>query len=44
MNGEVAVLGYLDHLDVWNHKRFLGRIKEEEFTHDDRETLSKLGI
>ena len=44
MNGEVAVLGYLDHLDVWNDKRFLSRIKEEEFTHDDQETLSKLGI
>ena len=44
MTGEVAVLGYLDHLDVWNQKRFLGRIKEHEFTEDDHETLSKLGI
>ncbi len=44
MTGEVAVLGYLDHLDVWNHKRFLGRIKEHEFTEDDKEMLSKLGI
>ena len=44
MAGEVAVLGYLDHLDVWNQKRFLGRIKEQEFTEDDHETLSKLGI
>ena len=44
MTGEVAVLGYLDHLDVWNHKRFLGRIKDQPFTEDDQETLSKLGI
>ncbi|PYS04698.1 MAG: division/cell wall cluster transcriptional repressor MraZ [Acidobacteria bacterium] len=44
MTGEVAVLGYLDHLDVWNHKRFLGRIKDQPFTEDDHETLSKLGI
>ena len=44
MTGEVAVLGYLDHLDVWNQKRFLGRIKEQEFTEEDHETLSKLGI
>jgi MraZ protein len=44
MTGEVAVLGYLDHLDVWNQKRFLGRIKEHEFTDEDHETLSKLGI
>ena len=27
MTGEVAVLGYLDHLEVWNHKRFFDRIK-----------------
>jgi MraZ protein len=44
MTGEVAVLGYLDHLDVWNQKRFLGRIKEHEFTEEDHDTLSKLGI
>ena len=44
MTGEVAVLGYLDHLDVWNQKRFLGRIKEQDFTEEDHDTLSKLGI
>jgi MraZ protein len=44
MAGEVAVLGYLDHLDVWNHGRFLGRMKEQQFTEEDHETLSKLGI
>ena len=44
MTGEVAVLGYLDHLDIWNHKKFLGRIKDHEFTEDDHDTLSKLGI
>ena len=44
MSGEVAVLGYLDHLDVWNHKKFLGRIKDHQFTQEDEETLSKLGV
>src|SRR5207245_7894582 len=44
MTGEVAVLGYLDHLDVWNNRRFLNRIKEHEFSEEDQETLSKLGI
>jgi len=44
MAGEVAVLGYLDHLDVWNQQRFVGRMKEQEFTEEDQETLSKLGI
>ena len=44
MSGEVAVLGNLDHLDVWNQKRFLARIKDHEFTDEDQETLSKLGV
>ena len=44
MAGEVAVLGYLDHLDVCNHKRFLDRIKDHEFSEEDQDTLSKLGI
>jgi len=44
MSGEVAVLGYLDHLDVWNHQRFLARIKGQDFTEEDQETLSQLGI
>jgi MraZ protein len=44
MAGEVAVLGYLDHLDVWNHGRFVERLKTQDFTVDDHDTLSKLGI
>src|SRR5579883_149791 len=28
MNGEVVVLGQLDHLDVWNHQKFLTKLKE----------------
>ena len=48
MTGEVAVLGSLDHLEVWNHKKFLNRINESEFTEEDQdklsEKLSKLGI
>lgn len=44
MTGEVAVLGYLDHLDVWNQGKFLGKLKEQQFTEEDHETLSKLGI
>ena len=44
MAGEVAVLGYLDHLDIWNQGRFLERLKAQEFTEEDQDTLSKLGI
>ena len=44
MVGEVAVLGYLHHLEVWNNKRLLGRIKEHVFSVEDQDTLSNLGI
>jgi MraZ protein len=44
MNGEVVVLGQLNYLDVWNHKKFLTRLKEQEFTDEDHETLAQLGI
>src|SRR4030095_14810968 len=43
MTGEVAVLGNLNYLDVWNHKRFLARLTEQAFTQTDKETLSHVG-
>jgi len=44
MNGEVVVLGQLNYLDVWNHKRFLSRLQDQEFTAEDHQTLAELGI
>lgn len=44
MAGEVAVLGYLNYLDVWNHERFIGRMKKQPFTEDDHQVLGSLGI
>ena len=44
MVGEVAVLGYLDRLEVWNQKTFFERISKNAFSEEDYETLSKLGI
>ena len=44
MTGEVAVLGYLNYLDVWNHERFLERLKDQPFTEEDHEVLGNLGI
>ena len=44
MTGEVAVLGYLTNLEVWNHDRFVSSLKEKEFTDADNETLGQLGI
>ena len=44
MTGEVAVLGNLNYLEVWNNERFLQKLQEHSFTEEDNETLSKLGI
>ena len=44
MNGDVVVMGELDHLVVWNHDRFLARLNEQPCTEDDYRALSELGI
>ena len=44
MTGEVAVLGNLNHVEVWNNERFLVKLKEHTFNDDDNETLANLGI
>jgi MraZ protein len=44
MRGEVAVIGYLDRLDVWNMERFREHLDKEPLTDDDLGTLSGLGI
>ncbi len=44
MRGEVAVLGYLDRLDVWNKDRYREYLEREAFTDEDMQGLSDLGI
>lgn len=44
MRGEVAVMGYLDYLEVWNKERFQEHLEKEPLTDDDLGTLSGLGI
>jgi MraZ protein len=45
INGEVAVLGLLTYLDVWNHERFVSsRIAQNPLTDDDLSALSASGI
>jgi MraZ protein len=44
MRGEVAVLGYLNYLDVWNNERYREHLEREPFTDEDIEGLSNLGI
>jgi MraZ protein len=43
MTGEVDVLGQQNFLEVWNHDRFLARLKEA-FTEDDAKALADFGI
>lgn len=42
--GEVAVIGYLNYLDVWNMERFREQMEKNPFTDEDQQTLSDLGI
>jgi MraZ protein len=44
MAGEVDVFGQYDHLEVWNHERFVAKLQREPFTDDDARALSALGI
>ena len=44
MRGEVAVIGYLVYLDVWNMERFREQLDRSPLTEDDEQTLSNLGI
>jgi MraZ protein len=44
MTGEVDVFGLYDHLDVWNHERFVSKLQSDPFTDDDAKALSDFGI
>lgn len=44
LTGEVAILGQLDHLAIWNRPQFEGRLIAEPLTLDDLSQLAELGI
>lgn len=44
MRGEVAVIGYLNYLDVWNMERFREYMERNPLTDEDEQTLSNLGV
>ena len=44
MTGDVDVLGLSDYLEVWNHDRFLTKLRSEPFTDDDARALAEHGI
>ena len=44
LDGEVVIMGKIDHLEVWNHKTFRGRLAAQRLTEADFQTLADLGI
>jgi MraZ protein len=44
MKGEVDVQGALRHLEVWNHLRFVERMKSNPITAEDEKAFGELGI
>jgi MraZ protein len=44
MSGLVDVFGQYNFLDVWNHERFLEKLKREPYTDEDAQTLASFGI
>jgi len=42
--GEVAVLGYLQYLEVWNLTKFKVRLENEPYSAEDAARLASLGI
>jgi len=44
MAGEVDVFGQYDHLEIWNHERFVTKLASDPFTDDDARALAQFGI
>jgi MraZ protein len=42
--GDVAVLGYLTYLEVWELERFERRLLSDPYTEEDEATIARLGI
>ncbi len=44
LEGELIILGKLNHLEVWNLERFRREIEAHPFTDEDAQRLAELGI
>jgi MraZ protein len=44
LSGEVAVLGYLQYLEVWELEKFKARMQSEPYTAEDAASLAQLGV
>ena len=42
--GDVAVLGYLTYLEVWELEKFQQRLLSDPYTEEDEAAIAKLGI
>ncbi|MBV9210735.1 MAG: division/cell wall cluster transcriptional repressor MraZ [Acidobacteria bacterium] len=42
--GDVAVLGYLTYLEVWELERFQHRLLSDPYTEEDEAAIARLGI
>lgn len=42
--GDVAVLGYLNYLEVWELERFQQRLLTDPYTEEDEASVARLGI
>ena len=42
--GDVAVLGYLTYLEVWELERFERRLQSDPYTEEDEAAIARLGI
>jgi MraZ protein len=42
--GDVAVLGYLTYLEVWELERFQQRLISDPYTEEDEASIARLGI
>lgn len=42
--GDVAVMGYLNYLEVWELDKFKARLLSDPYTEEDESTMARLGI
>jgi DNA-binding transcriptional regulator/RsmH inhibitor MraZ len=42
--GDVAVLGYLSYLEVWELDKFQQRMLSDPYTEEDEAAIARLGI
>jgi MraZ protein len=44
LSGDVAILGYLQYLEVWELDKFTARLESQPYTAEDAASLAQLGV